>query len=119
MQLTMLRAKIHMARVTGAELEYEGSLAIDRDLMDRAGILPYEKILVANVENGERLETYAIPGERGSREFCLNGAAARRGKVGDRIIILSFAHMTEDEALVHRPRVLLLDARNEPVRHEP
>jgi len=113
MNVTMLKAKLHMARVTQADLDYEGSLAIDQDLLDAVGILPYEKIMVANVENGERLETYAISAERGSRTICLNGAAAHKGKCGDRIIVFAFASMSEDEARNHHPRVLILDAENQ------
>ena len=116
MNLTMLKAKLHMARVTQADLDYEGSLAIDSDLLDDVGILPYEKILVANVENGERLETYAISAERGSRTICLNGAAAHKGKCGDRIIIFAFGCMSQEEAQSHQPRVLVLDDGNNVIR---
>ena len=115
MQLIMLKAKLHMARITAAQLDYHGSLTIDEDLMDAVGLLNHEKILVANVENGKRFETYAIPGPRGSGTICLNGAAAHKGAKGDRIIILCFAVMTPREAKTFKPKALVLDARNKPV----
>ena len=112
MHLIMLKCKLHMARVTDAQLDYHGSLTIDAHLMEQAGLLPYEKILVANVENGERFETYAIPGRAGSGEICLNGAAARKGKTGDRLIIFAFALMSPEEAARVKPVILCLDAEN-------
>jgi aspartate 1-decarboxylase len=115
MQLVMLKSKLHKATVTGAALDYVGSLTIDRDLMDEVKILPHEKILVANLANGNRFETYAIPAPPGSGVICLNGAAAHQGKIGDRIIILAFCLMSPDEAVRHRPLVLILDERNKPV----
>ncbi len=113
MNLLLLKCKIHKARITETELEYEGSLSIDRELMEQAGILPNEKLLVVNASNGARLETYAIPAPAGSRTFCLNGAAARLGEVGDQITVMVFSLYAPDEAMAHRPRVLLLDDRNE------
>ena len=95
-----------------ANLDYEGSLTIDRDLMDYVKLLPYEKILVSNMENGNRFETYAIPGERGKGEIFLNGATAHLGKVGDRIIIFSFGLFPTDQAQQHRPRVVRIDKNN-------
>jgi len=112
MFLSILKSKIHKARITQCDLNYEGSLAIDRDLMDRAGLLPYERILVVNATNGERLETYVIAAPRGSRTFCLNGAAARRGAVGDVITIMAFASCTAEEAARMEPRVIVLDKEN-------
>lgn len=112
MTLTLLHAKLHHLRVTQADLEYLGSLTIDEDLMDAVGIVTYEKILVANLDNGQRLETYAIPGPRGSRIACLNGAAAYMGKVGDRLIIMAFAQVQQDEAATFTPKVVRLDAQN-------
>ena len=106
MLLTLLKAKLHRIKATEARLDYEGSLTLDPDDMEAVGILPYEKILVANVENGERFETYAICGERGSHVCCLNGAAARKGKVGDKLIVMAFAQMDETEAQGWQPRVL-------------
>lgn len=112
MQVQLLKSKIHKARITEAVLHYEGSLGIDQDLMDQVGIAPYERLLVVNITNGERLETYAIPEARGSRTFCLNGAAARRGARGDSITIMVFGYYTPEEARRHRPRVVILDADN-------
>ena len=105
MTLTLLRAKLQRIRVTESDLNYEGSLTLDPDDMEAVGILPYEKILCADVENGNRFETYAIAGRRGSHVCCLNGAAAHQGKVGDRLIVMCFARMSEDEARGWAPRV--------------
>ena len=113
MQLQMLKSKLHRATLTGCVLEYEGSLAIDPDLLDAVGMLPYEKILVVNQTNGERLETYAIPGPRGRREFCLNGAAARCGYPGDMLTVMSFGGMTPDEAASFRAKVAILGPGNQ------
>ncbi len=112
MQLTLLKSKLHHLRVTDAQLEYAGSLSIDPDLLDAVGLLPFEKVLVANLANGERFETYAIEGERGSRVACLNGAAAYKGKVGDRLIVMSFCQIPDTAARAHIPRVVQLDADN-------
>ena len=106
MLLTILKAKLHRIPVTEADLAYEGSLTLDPDFMEAVGILPYEKILCANVENGNRFETYAIAGKRGSRVCCLNGAAAHKGKVGDLLIVMAFARMTPEEAEGFVPKVL-------------
>ncbi len=100
--------------VTEANLMYEGSITIDQDLLDAANLLPYEKVQVLNITNGARLETYTIPGERGSRVCCLNGAAARMTQVGDRIIVISYAEMTPEEAKDHKPRVVIVDENNDP-----
>ena len=105
MEIEVLKAKLHRIRVTEACLDYEGSLTLDPDDMEAVGILPYEKILCANVENGSRFETYAIAGARGSGVCCLNGAAARLGKVGDRLIVMAFARMSADEAAAWQPKV--------------
>jgi aspartate 1-decarboxylase len=112
MLLTMLKAKIHRARLTMTDLHYEGSIAIDEDILEQANILPNEKVAVWNVTNGARLETYALPAMRGSREFMLNGAAARHAAVGDIVIIAAFAEMTPEEARDHKPRVLLMGEGN-------
>ena len=101
-----MKSKLHRIRVTEAKLDYTGSLTIDEDLMDAAGIFNYEKLLVANVDNGERFETYAIRGPRGSKVCCLNGAAAHKGKVGDRLIVMAFGVFSEEEAAAHQPKVL-------------
>ena len=105
MLLTLLKSKLHRIRVTEACLDYEGSLSLDPDDMEAVGIVPYEKILCADVENGNRFETYAIAGARGSGVCCLNGAAARLGKVGDRLIVMAFARMSADEAAAWQPKV--------------
>jgi len=111
----LLKSKLHHLRVTSCAPEYQGSLLIDENLMDAAGISNWEKLLVANLENGERFETYAIAGKRGSRVACLNGAAACKGKVGDRLIVMTFAMFDETEARAHRPTVVVLDESNRPV----
>ena len=113
MLLTMLKSKLHHARVTQSELEYAGSLTIDQELMDDVRMHPYEKILVANMANGERFETYAIPAPRGSKVICLNGATAHKGSLGDRLIIFSFGQIEEEEVASHRPLVLVLDKNND------
>ncbi len=115
-----LKSKLHHLRVTEAQLEYAGSMTFDPDFLEAAGIAPFEKILVADLENGERFETYAIAGARGSRVCCLNGATARKGKVGDRVIVFTFCALTPEEAAVHRPRIVVFDGvRNEIVRPSP
>ena len=114
MLCSMLKAKLHAARVTDAQVDYEGSLTIDQDLMDAVKIAAYERILVANLENGNRFETYAIPGPRGSGVICLNGATAHLGKVGDRIIIFTFCQIPAEEVVGHRPLILRLDDKNRP-----
>jgi aspartate 1-decarboxylase len=112
-QLQLLKSKLHQACITHSDLYYEGSLQVDQDLLDAAGILPYERILVVNITNGERLETYAISGPRGSHIIRLNGAAARRGAVGDRLTIMSFGSFDPAEAAKHTPRVMILNGKNE------
>jgi aspartate 1-decarboxylase len=109
---TMLRAKIHRATVTDADLHYEGSLTVDADLMDAAGMLPYELVQVVNVNNGSRLETYLMTGERGSGTICLNGAAARLGAKGDKVIVMAYVLCTDEEARAIEPRVVLVDDAN-------
>lgn len=111
---TFLKAKLHRLTVTQSDLEYEGSLALDADFMDAVCIRPYEKLLVANLKNGNRLETYAIPAPRGSRTVCLNGAASHMGKVGDRITVFTFAHLADAEIPAHRPLILGFGPGNEP-----
>lgn len=112
MQTVLLKSKIHRATVTATELDYEGSLAIDAELMEQAGLMPYEKILCANLRNGERFETYAIPAPAGSRQIVLNGAAAHLGKPGDQLIIMSFAQVDVAQATGWRPQVVVLDTHN-------
>ncbi len=116
MQKVLLTGKLHQARVTHAELNYEGSCAIDQDFMEAAGILEYEQIEIYNIDNGERFSTYAIVGERGSKIISVNGAAARKAAVGDRVIICTYASMNEAEIKNHKPSLVYLDAKNNIVR---
>jgi aspartate 1-decarboxylase len=111
----MMKSKIHRATVTEANLNYVGSVTIDQDLMDLVDILPDEKVQIVNNNNGERFETYAIPGPRGSGVICLNGAAARLVQVGDSVIIISYGFMTDEEARRHEPKVAIMDEANRPV----
>ena len=105
MTIQLLKSKLHRIRVTEACLDYEGSLTLDPDDMEAVGIFQYEKILCADVENGNRFETYVIAGRRGSGVCCLNGAAARKGKVGDRLIVMAFANVSPEEAAGWQPKV--------------
>ena len=116
MQLTLLKSKIHRATVTGASLDYEGSLTVSADLAELVGLIPYEKILVANLSNGERFETYAIYGPARQGTIELNGATAHLGKIGDRVTIMSFARVPLEEAALRSPRILVLNEKNEIVR---
>ena len=116
MHLTMLKSKIHRATVTGASLDYEGSLTVSADIAEMVGLLAYEKILVGNLQNGERFETYVILGVPGKGQIELNGATAHLGKVGDLLTIMSFALLTTEEAKTHRPRIAVLDRHNQIIR---
>ncbi len=118
MEFTLLKSKIHRAAVTGASVDYEGSLTISSDLAELVGLLEYEKILVGNLTNGERFETYAIYGEPQRGIIELNGATAHLGKIGDRITIMRFARYTPEEAAVHHPRIVVLDEKNKILRYE-
>ncbi|UOO78269.1 aspartate 1-decarboxylase [Neisseria sp. Dent CA1/247] len=109
---TMLGGKIHRATVTEADLNYVGSITIDQDLLDAAGICVNEKVQIVNNNNGARLETYTIPGERGSGVICLNGAAARLVQKGDIVIIMSYVMMTDEEAAKYEPKVVLVNEKN-------
>ena len=109
---TMLGGKIHRATVTEADLNYVGSITVDQDLLDAAGILVNEKVAIVNNNNGERFETYTIPGERGSGVVCLNGAAARLVQKGDVVIIMSYVMLSEPEIAAHEPKVVLVDENN-------
>ena len=113
MTITMLKGKIHRAIVTEAALNYVGSITIDAKLMEAAGILEYEKVQVADVENGARFETYVIEGEAGSGMICLNGAAARQVQIGDHVIIMAYAQMTPEEAKEFKPQVVFVDGGNQ------
>jgi aspartate 1-decarboxylase len=112
----MLKAKIHRATVTDANLHYQGSITIDADLMDEADIWEYEKVEIWNVTNGNRFSTYALAGERGSGVICINGAAAHKASHGDLIIIANFAWMDEDEAQILKPKIIHVDKDNKPIR---
>jgi aspartate 1-decarboxylase len=120
MDRKMLKSKIHRATVTGADLHYEGSITIDQDLLEAADIIPYEAVCIWDVDNGNRFETYAIEGERGSGVICINGAAARMVAPRDLVIIASFVNMPNAQALVHEPKLVFVDDKNRmlPSRHE-
>ena len=120
MLLTMFKAKLHRATVTQADLNYVGSVTIDSELLEKSGILPGEKVQIVNINNGERFETYTIEGEAGSGVICLNGAAARLVQVGDKVIIIAYAQMDENEAKTFKPSVLVLDDDNKikHIRHQ-
>ena len=111
-----LKAKLHHLTITTAELHYQGSLTLDADFMDEVGMRQYEKILVANLENGNRFETYAIAGERGSKVCCLNGATAHKGAVGDRVIVFTFCMLDDKEIEGHKPRIAVFGPGNEIIR---
>lgn len=112
MEITMLKGKIHRAKVVQAELDYVGSITVDEDLLDAAGILEYEKVQIVDINNGSRFETYTIAGERGSGLICLNGAAARCVQVNDKIIIMSYCNVNSDEAKNFKPTVVFVDDNN-------
>jgi len=112
MRRELCKSKVHGATVTEANLHYEGSLTLDTDLIDAADLVPYEKIQVVNINNGSRLETYVLPGEPGSGAVHLNGAAARLGQVGDRVILISYAQYDASEIEGHEPRVVFVDEQN-------
>lgn len=113
---TMMSGKVHRAIVTEANLHYEGSITLDPDLLEAAGILPYEKVHVLDVTNGARLETYAITGERGSGQVCINGAAAHLVQRGDMVIVIAYQQISDAEARSHEPRMVYVDAANRIVR---
>lgn len=106
MMLEIFRSKIHRVRVTGAELNYMGSISIDEDLLDASGIFTGEKVQIVNLQNGERIETYTIPAKRGSGEITLNGPAARKFQIGDTVIIIAYAHVTPEEAKTLKPTII-------------
>lgn len=116
MLLTMLKSKIHRATITEANLNYSGSLTLDADLIDAAGLLIHEQVLVVNINTGDRFETYVIEGKRGSGVVCLNGAAARLGQPGDLIIAMAFAQMDEQEAKSYSPKTIFVDEKNKIAR---
>lgn len=108
----ILRTKIHIATVTESNLAYEGSITIDETILKKAGILPYEQVMISNLNNGERFETYAIPGKKGSGEICLNGPTARKGVVGDKIIIFCYNYVEESKIKGFKPKIVLLGEKN-------
>ena len=116
MTITMLKSKIHRATVTEARVDYVGSITIDEDLLDEAGILEYEKVQVVDVNNGSRFETYTIKGKRGSGIICLNGAAALCSSVGNKVIIMSYSDMTPEEAKANKPTVIFVGDENQIIR---
>lgn len=116
MTITMLKSKIHRAEVTQAELDYVGSITVDEALLEKAGILEYEKVQIVDINNGSRFETYTIAGERDSGIICLNGAAARCVNKGDKIIIMAYCDVEANEAKNHKPTVVFVDDNNAPVR---
>ena len=116
MTIEMLKGKIHRAVVTQAELNYVGSITVDRELMELAGILEYEKVQIVDVDNGNRFETYVIAGEEGSGMICLNGAAAHQVQLGDKIIIMCYAQMTPEEVKENKPKVVFVDDENKITR---
>ncbi len=114
MTITLFKGKLHRLTVTEAALHYEGSITLDRELMEAATLLPYERVQVVNVNNGSRLETYTIPAPAGSRTVCLNGPAARLCAPGDLVVVMAYTDLTPQEAETHKPRVVLVDADNNP-----
>ena len=116
MYIQILKSKIHRAKITQAELHYVGSITIDEDLMDAANLIENEKVQIVNVNNGERLETYVIKGERGSGMVCLNGPAARKAQVGDIVIIIAYASMTPEEAKSYSPTIVFPNNQNKVVQ---
>ena len=115
MRRRMMKSKVHRATVTDANLHYVGSITVDRDLMDLADLLEYEQVAVVDIDNGARLETYVIEGERGSGDICLNGAAARLVSPGDRVIIISYADYDQSELEGYEPTIVHVDSRNQPI----
>ena len=118
MYVTMFKSKLHRATVTEANINYVGSITIDKDLLEKSGIFPNEKVQIVNVNNGERFETYTIEGEAKSGMICLNGAAARLVHPGDKVIIIAYAMMEEKDALTHKPKILILDDNNKIVEEK-
>ncbi len=112
----LLRSKIHSATVTDTKLEYEGSITIDETIMKKAGLIPFEKVMVSNMNNGERFETYVIPGKKGSGEICLNGPTARKGLIGDKVIIFCYTCLNEKELKKFKPTIVLLGEKNKIIK---
>lgn len=116
MLISVLKSKLHRARVTDANVNYEGSLTLSQDLMNLVGMLPYERILVSNMKNGERFETYIIKGSKDKTEVCLNGATAHLGEIGDSLTIMTFAQIEADKVASHKPRTVTLNEHNKPAK---
>jgi aspartate 1-decarboxylase len=116
MMRCMLRSKIHMATVTEANIAYEGSITIDETILQEAGMLPFEQLMISNVNNGERFETYVIPGKKNSGEICLNGPTARKGVVGDKVILFCYSYLDEGEIKDFHPKIVHVDSKNRIVR---
>ena len=116
MRVELLKGKIHRATVTATDLAYHGSLTVDEDLMDAAGIIEFEKVQVVNLHSGARIETYCIPGKRGSGVLCMNGAAARSAQPGDHVIVITYAQMEEAEARSWKPKVVFVNEKNRAVK---
>jgi aspartate 1-decarboxylase len=108
----VLRAKIHMATVTDSNISYDGSITVDEKILEKSGIIPYERVMVGNLNNGERFETYVIPGKKGSGEICLNGPTARKGVAGDKIIIFCYSYIDESKLKQFKPTIVFLDGSN-------
>lgn len=114
----MLRAKIHMATVTESNISYEGSITIDEDILKKAGMLSFEQVMISNVNNGERFETYIIPGKKNSGEICLNGPTARKGVVGDKVIIFCYSYFDDSELKDYKPKIVLVNSKNRVIRNK-
>jgi aspartate 1-decarboxylase len=112
----MCKGKIHRATVTQTDITYHGSITLDEDLMDAAGMLPYEKVQVYDIDNGARIETYVVPGKRGAGDVCVNGAAARLILKGDKVIVVNFVLMDDKEARDHKPTIILVNDKNRPIK---
>jgi aspartate 1-decarboxylase len=112
----VLRSKIHEATVTDSNLSYEGSITIDKAIMEKADIQPYEQVMVSNLNNGERFETYVIPGKKNSGQICLNGPTARKGLIGDKVIIFSYAFIDEKKLPNFKPKIIILDSNNKVIK---
>jgi len=117
MLVHVFRAKLHRVVVTEANLNYMGSITVDENLLDASGILPHEKVQIVNVNNGERFETYVIRGERGSGQICLNGPAARKVQLGDKLIVIAYGMLSLEEAKSHTPVAVYVDENNQPIKH--